>query len=300
MSDQPAPPVGGEAPPDALPPGLHVVATPIGNARDITLRALDVLRAADVLAAEDTRRLRQLMALHGIAVAGRPLVPYHDHNGAAQRPRLLDALGSGRTVAYASDAGTPLVADPGYQLVRAARDAGHPVHAVPGASAVLAALVTSGLPSDRFLFAGFLPAAAGARRTAVAELARVPATLVLFESPARVNRTFTDLCDILGDRQAALCRELTKRFEETRVGTLADIAAGLRTDPPRGEIVILIDRGETRATGADVDSALRAALATMRVRDAADAVSRMLGLPRGEVYRAALRLSSGGKEGDTE
>jgi len=300
MPDPRDPPDGGDVPPGALPPGLHVVATPIGNARDITLRALDVLRAADVLAAEDTRRLRQLMGLHGIPVAGRPLVPYHDHNGAAQRPRLLAALAAGRTVAYASDAGTPLVADPGYQLVRAARDAGHRVHAVPGASAVLAALVTSGLPSDRFLFAGFLPPATGPRRATIAELARVPATLVLFESPARVNRTFTDLCDILGDRNAALCRELTKRFEETRVGTLSDIAEGLRTDPPRGEIVILIDRGVTRATSADLDSALRTALATMRVRDASDAVSAMLGLPRGEVYRAALRLSSGGAGRDAE
>jgi 16S rRNA (cytidine1402-2'-O)-methyltransferase len=165
---------------------------------------------------------------------------------------------------------------------------------------VLAALVTSGLPSDRFLFAGFLPPASAARRAAIAELARVPATLVLFESPARVNQTFTDLCDILGDRQAALCRELTKRFEETRMGTLSEIAAGLCTDPPRGEIVILVDRGDTRATSADLDTALRTALATMRVRDAADAVSRMLGLPRGEVYRAALRLSSGGDPGAPE
>lgn len=293
MSETPDPSPGGDAQSKALPPGLHIVATPIGNARDITLRALDVLRDADVLAAEDTRRLRQLMGLHGIPVASRPLVPYHDHNGAAQRPKLIAALGAGRTVAYASDAGTPLVADPGYQLVRAAREAGHVVHAVPGASAVLAALVTSGLPSDRFLFAGFLPPASAARRAAIAELSRVPATLVLFESPARVNQTFTDLCDILGDRQAALCRELTKRFEETRVGTLTDIAAGLRTDPPRGEIVILIDRGDTRATEADLDAALRSALATMRVRDAADTVSRMLGLPRAVVYRAALRLASG-------
>ncbi|MCU0908662.1 MAG: 16S rRNA (cytidine(1402)-2'-O)-methyltransferase [Rhodobacteraceae bacterium] len=293
MSD-PRPPPDAASPGGgrALAPGLHVVATPIGNARDITLRALDVLRDADVLAAEDTRRLRQLLGLHGIAVGGRPLLPYHDHNGAAQRPKLIAAMAAGRTVAYASDAGTPLVADPGYQLVRAAREAGHAVHAVPGASAVLAALVTSGLPSDRFLFAGFLPPASAARRAAIAELARVPATLVLFESPARVNQTFTDLCDILGGRPAALCRELTKRFEETRVGTLTDIAAGLRSDPPRGEIVILVDRGDTRASGADLDAALRSALATMRVRDAADAVSRMLGLPRGEVYRAALRLSS--------
>jgi 16S rRNA (cytidine1402-2'-O)-methyltransferase len=292
MPDMPDPPTGGDALPKPLPAGLHVVATPIGNARDITLRALDVLRGADVLAAEDTRRLRQLMALHGIPVAGRPLVPYHDHNGAAQRPKLVAALGEGRTVAYASDAGTPLVADPGYQLVRAVREAGHAVHAVPGPSAVLAALVTSGLPSDRFLFAGFLPPASAARRAVIAELSRVPATLVLFESPARVNQTFTDLCDILGDRQAALCRELTKRFEETRVGTLTAIAAGLLADPPRGEIVLLIDRGDTRASEADLDAALRSALATMRVRDAADAVSRMLGLPRAEVYRAALRLSS--------
>ncbi len=271
-----------------LEPALHIVSTPIGNARDITLRALDVLRDADVLAAEDTRRLRQLMTIHGIALNRRPLLPYHDHNGAAQRPHLLNALAEGRSVAYASDAGTPLVADPGYQLVLAAREAGHRVVAVPGASAVLAALASSGLPTDRFLFAGFLPSTDAARRTAITDLARVPATLVLFESPARVKETFMALCDILGDRRAALCRELTKRFEETRHGTLAQIAAGLADRPARGEIVILIDRSHDTASATDLDAALDSALATMRVRDAADVVSRAFGLPRREVYRAAL------------
>jgi 16S rRNA (cytidine1402-2'-O)-methyltransferase len=270
---------------------LHIVSTPIGNARDITLRAIDVLRNADVLAAEDTRRLRQLMAIHDIPLNRRPLLPYHDHNGAEQRPRILAALAEGRSVAFVSDAGTPLVADPGYQLVRAARDAGHRVVAVPGASAVLAALAGSGLPTDRFLFAGFLPPTDAARRAAIMDLARIPATLVFFESPARVNETFMALCDILGDRSAALCRELTKRFEETRLGTLSQIAAGLEAEPARGEIVILIDRSHDSASTADLEAALDHALVSIRVRDAADAVSQALGLPRREVYQAALRRS---------
>jgi 16S rRNA (cytidine1402-2'-O)-methyltransferase len=279
-----------------LDPALHIVSTPIGNARDITLRALDVLRDADVLAAEDTRRLRQLMTIHGIALGRRPLLPYHDHNGAEQRPRLLAALAEGKSVAYASDAGTPLVADPGYQLVRAAREAGHRVVAVPGASAVLAALASSGLPTDRFLFAGFLPPTDSARRAVLAELAGVPATLVFFESPGRVNETFTALCEVLGDRTAALCRELTKRFEETRLGTLSEISAGLAARPARGEIVILIDRARDAASTADLEAALDSALATMRVRDAADMVSRALGLPRRSVYQAALRRAKDGGE----
>ena len=177
----------------ALPPGLYFVATPIGAARDVTLRALDILAAADVLAAEDTRTLRRLMEIHGVALSGRPLVSYHDHNGAARRPQLLAALAAGQSVAYCSDAGTPLVADPGYRLVRGAADAGHPVHAVPGPSAVLAALSVAGLPTDRFLFAGFPPAQAGARRRWIDEIGAVPATVVLYESGRRVAGLLTDL-----------------------------------------------------------------------------------------------------------
>ena len=181
-----------------LEPGLHLIATPIGTARDITLRALDILASADVLAAEDTRSLRHLMEIHGVALGGRPLLAYHDHNGAAMRPRILSALAQGKSVVYASEAGTPLVADPGYQLARAVVADGHVLRAAPGPSAVLAALAVSGLPSDRFLFAGFPPAAGGARATFLAELAGVPATIILFESPRRVSRTLIELAQSFG------------------------------------------------------------------------------------------------------
>lgn len=224
-------------------PGLHLVATPIGAARDITLRALDVLAGAEVLAAEDTRRLRQLLRLHGIDPAGRQIIAYHDHNGARVRPRLVAALEAGRSVAYASDAGTPLVADPGYRLVRAAVDVGVRVMTAPGPSAVLAALAVAGLPSDRFLFAGFVPAQAAARQRFLREVTAVPATLVMFETPHRINRTFADLLQICEpDREVALCRELTKRFEEVRRGPLGRIAQDCAARPPRGEIVLVLDR----------------------------------------------------------
>lgn len=227
----------------AIEPGLHLVATPIGAARDITLRALDVLAGAEVLAAEDTRRLRQLLRLHGIDPAGRQIIAYHDHNGARVRPRLVAALEAGRSVAYASDAGTPLVADPGYRLVRAAIDAGVRVMTAPGPSAALAALAVAGLPSDRFLFAGFVPAQAAARQRFLREVTAVPATLVMFETPHRINRTFADLLQICEpEREVALCRELTKRFEEVRRGPLGRIAQECVARPPRGEIVLVLDR----------------------------------------------------------
>ncbi len=275
-------------------PGLHLVATPIGNARDITLRALDILRAADVLAAEDTRTLRRLMEIHGIALNRRFLVAYHDHNGERARPRLLAALGEGKSVAYASEAGTPLVADPGYALARAAAAAGHPVTTAPGPSAALAALSLSGLPSDRFLFAGFLPPSSSARIAALKELARVPATLVIFEAPQRVAATVADMAEVLGDRAAALCRELTKRFEEVRRGSLADLASGIAVDPPRGEIVLVVDRDRRQAAAEDVETALREALRTMSVKDAAKVVSEAVGAPRREVYQMALGLGRDG------
>jgi 16S rRNA (cytidine1402-2'-O)-methyltransferase len=289
-------------PPSALPAGLHLVAVPIGAARDITLRALDVLATAEVLAAEDTRSLRHLMELHGIPLAGRPLLAYHDHNGPAARPKLLAHLAAGRSVAFAPEAGSPLVADPGYQLVRAALAAGHAVHAVPGASALLAALAVSGLPSDRFLFAGFLPAAPGARRAALAALAGVPATLVLFESPKRIHRLLGELVQILGGaREAALCRELTKRFEQVLRGPLSDLAAALAGTEVRGEIVVLVDRGgpQVPPDGA-LDAALAAALREGSVRSAAEAVAARLGLPRREVYRRALALAAGHGAGGGE
>ncbi|HLS18250.1 MAG TPA: 16S rRNA (cytidine(1402)-2'-O)-methyltransferase, partial [Paracoccaceae bacterium] len=212
------------APP--LAPGLYLVATPIGNAGDITLRALEVLARADVLACEDTRRTRQLMAIHGIGVEGRPIISYHDRNGAARRPQIMRFLEQGMSVAYASDAGTPLVSDPGFRLVEAAHEGGHEVHAVPGASAVLAALSVAGLPSDRFMFIGFLPPRQGARRRVLQELASVPATLIAFEAPHRAPAALADMAEVLGaDRSGAMARELTKKFEEVRRGTLGTLAA---------------------------------------------------------------------------
>ena len=275
-----------------LSPGLYLVATPIGNAEDITLRALRILREADVLAAEDTRTLRRLMDIHGVPVAGRPMRAYHDHNGAEVRPRLMAMLAEGKSVAYASDAGTPLIADPGYRLAAEAGVAGVPITTAPGASAVLAALGIAGLPTDRFLFAGFLPPKRAARLTALAELAAVPATLVFFESPRRLRAALADMAEVLGDRPAAVCRELTKKFEEARRGTLASLAETYSDDPPKGEVVVVI--GPPSETGGDagqLDELLIRALAESSVRDAAALVAEALSLPRKQVYARALELS---------
>jgi 16S rRNA (cytidine1402-2'-O)-methyltransferase len=221
----------GAVPAARLAGGLYLVATPIGSARDVTLRALDILGAADLLAAEDTRTARRLLDIHGVRRDPRTILPYHDHNGAAQRPRLLAALAEGRSVALVSEAGTPLIADPGYRLAAEAAAAGHPVTAAPGASALLAALAVAGLPTDRFLFAGFPPPREAARRRALAELAEVPATLVFFEAPHRLADALPAMAETLGaERPAAVCRELTKRFEEVRRGALGALAS---TTPPR-------------------------------------------------------------------
>jgi 16S rRNA (cytidine1402-2'-O)-methyltransferase len=285
------PPEASNATP-SLAPGLYLVATPIGAARDVTLRALDVLATADVLAAEDTRQARKLLDIHGIRRAARGIVPYHDHNGAVQRPRLLAALAEGRSVALVSDAGTPLVADPGYRLATEAIAAGHAVHAVPGASALLAALAVAGLPTDRFLFAGFPPPKAGERRRFLADLATIPATLVLFEAPGRTAQTLVTCHEVLGDREAALCRELTKRFEEVRRGRLGALAEEAGRTPPRGEVVLVIDRAAAAlADEAQVARLLTEALGTMSVKDAAAHVADTLSLPRRQVYQSALALA---------
>ncbi|MEC9225659.1 MAG: 16S rRNA (cytidine(1402)-2'-O)-methyltransferase, partial [Pseudomonadota bacterium] len=219
---------------------LTIVATPIGNLGDFTPRAAATLAGADVIACEDTRTTRKLLRLTGTASTAR-MVPYHDHNGAEMRPWLLEQLEAGRKVALVSDAGTPLVSDPGYKLVAACRDAGITVVAVPGASAVLAALTVSGLPSDRFMFAGFLPAAEGARRLQITELAELTATTIWFETPARIARSLTDMADILGPRDAVIARELTKLHEEILRGTLDELAARLASGPAlKGEIVLLV------------------------------------------------------------
>lgn len=279
--------------PRPLQGGLYFVSTPIGAARDITLRALDILATADVLAAEDTRTLRHLMDIHGVALGDRHVVAYHDHNGDSVRPRLVRELQAGKSVAYASEAGTPLVADPGYQLARSAIAAGYPVLAAPGASAVLTALTVAGLPSDRFLFLGFPPAAAGARARMLTEVRNIQATLVFYESPKRVSRLLMELAQTLGnDRKAAVCRELTKRFEEVSRGTLAELAVAFDGKTVKGEIVVLVDRADAPvATEEVVEMALLDRLQTQTVKDAAAAVATQTGLAKRDVYQIALRLT---------
>jgi 16S rRNA (cytidine1402-2'-O)-methyltransferase len=284
----------------ALTRGLHFVATPIGTARDITLRALDTLRAADVIASEDTRTTRRLLEIHGIPLGRRPLLAYHDHNGAQMRPKILKLLQDGARVAYVSDAGTPLVADPGYQLARAAIEAGIPVTAAPGPSAALVALTLSGLPSDRFLFAGFPPTQVTARRNWIAELDAARATVIVFESPKRVHRLLGELCDVLGeDRPAALCRELTKRFEDVRRGSLATLRDGCAAVPPKGECVLVLDRAAVARPSEDsVRAMLKTELARDSVKAAVARVVETTGLPRREVYQLALRLKEDDEDGD--
>src|SRR6266700_2577975 len=275
----------------ALAGGLHVVSTPIGNLRDITLRALEVLAAADLIACEDTRVTRKLLDRYGITT---PLAPYHDHNAVEARPKLLARIADGAAIALVSDAGTPLVSDPGYKLVREARAAGASVTALPGASAVLAGLTLSGLPTDRFLFEGFLPAKEGARRTRINELKRVPATLVLFETGARIAAALADLAAELGPRQAAICRELTKLYEEVRRGELGMLArAAAQAEEPRGEIVIVVAPPDRQAEvgAADLDALLRQALDRLSVKEAVAEIAAVTGASRREVYQRALALA---------
>lgn len=274
--------------------GLYFVATPIGSARDITLRGLDILASCDVIAAEDTRTLRHLMEIHGVALNGRAVLPYHDHNGAEMRPKIMSLLGEGKSVAYASEAGTPLVADPGFALGRAAIADGHMVTTAPGASASLAALTVSGLPSDRFLFAGFPPSKSGERRKFLQDLDQTQATLILYESPKRIHKLLNEMAEIWSqDRQIALCRELTKKFEEVIRGSLADVIAAIEDRALKGEIVLVIDRAEKQAADeATVIAALRARLKTARLKEAAAQVATELGLPKRDVYQLGLSLDA--------
>jgi 16S rRNA (cytidine1402-2'-O)-methyltransferase len=286
------------APP--LEPGLYLVATPIGNLRDMSLRALEILAAADLIACEDTRVTRKLTGHYAIATQ---LTPYHDHNAATALPKLIARLADAARIALVSDAGTPLVSDPGYRLVRAAQAAGCPVTAAPGASAALAALTVAGLPTDRFFFEGFLPAKEAARRTRIAALAPIPATLVLFETGPRLAGALADLAAGLGDRAAAVCRELTKLHEEVRRGTLAALARDYAALPaPRGEIVLVVaPPADPEPAGADeVDRMLRDALARLSVKDAVEEVAGLSGRPRREVYRRALALKGGNRDGAAE
>ncbi len=278
-----------------LAPGLYFVATPIGTARDITLRALDILASADLIAAEDTRSLRRLMDIHGVPLEGRRVLSYHDHSGTGTRERLLAALRDGQSVAYASEAGMPLIADPGYDLGRAAAGAGYMVTTAPGASAVLTALTLAGLPTDAFFFGGFLPNTTTARKARLEVLRGVPGTLVFYESPKRVAACLADMALILGaERPAALCRELTKKFEEIRRATLGELATGLADAPVKGEIVLVVDRMRSVIiSDIEIEQDLKTALASHSLKDAADLVSKTHGLARRKVYQMALKL---GKE----
>jgi 16S rRNA (cytidine1402-2'-O)-methyltransferase len=279
-------------------PGLHIVSTPIGNLGDITVRALTTLAAADLIACEDTRVTRKLLDRYAIAT---PLAPYHDHNAATARPKLLQKLAEGASIALVSDAGTPLISDPGYKLVRAAQEAGHAVTAIPGASSTLAALTVSGLPTDQFFFAGFLPSKQAARRARIAELARLPATLIVFETGPRLAETLADLATGLGECEAAVCRELTKLHEEVRRGPLATLARESPEQETRGEFVLVIapPAATVQPSEDDADALLRAALARTSLKDAVSEVAVATGLPRRTLYQRALALAEEKKrEGD--
>jgi 16S rRNA (cytidine1402-2'-O)-methyltransferase len=280
------PPALDDAP---LASGLYVVATPIGNLRDITLRALDVLAQADLVLAEDTRVSSKLLQAFGLSAK---LERCDEHGEARATPRALQVMADGGRVALVSDAGTPLVSDPGYRVVREAAQAGFPVIPIPGASALLAGLAASGLPTDRFLFVGFPPPKSAARKTFLAEIAGVRATLVFFEGGSRLADSLADMAEVLGGtREAVVCRELTKLYETIVRGPLSQLAVDPQFEAPRGELVVLVGPGrEVEATAADADAALAEALARLKPADAAAEVAKALGLPRRELYRRALEL----------
>ena len=285
MSRHPPPPALSENP---LDPGLYIVATPIGNLRDITLRALDVLSAADLVLAEDTRVAAKLLTAYGLS---KKLERYDEHTAERGGLKALAVLAEGGRVALVSDAGTPLVSDPGFRIVREAVAQGSAVYPIPGASALLAGLSVAGLPTDRFMFAGFAPPKSAARRTFFEELAGIRTTLVFFESGPRLASSLADMAAVFGPREAAVARELTKLYETVIRGTLPELAADPRCDTPKGEIVILVGPGrEEAATAADADTALADALTRLRPAEAASEVAKALGLPRRDLYRRAMEL----------
>jgi 16S rRNA (cytidine1402-2'-O)-methyltransferase len=276
----------------SLASGLYVVATPIGHLGDVTLRALATLNSADLVLCEDTRVTRKLLDRYDLAPR---LLAYHEHNAASVRPKILAELKAGRAVALVSDAGTPLISDPGYKLVAEALDAGFRVYPVPGASALLAALVSAGLPTDRFFFEGFLPAKAGQRKNRIAELKTIPSTLLFYETGPRLAESLRDLADVLGARMAAVCRELTKAFEETRRGTLGDLASHYEASgAPKGEIVIVVsppDPATTNVSAEELDEKLLRALKRGSLKDAVAEVTEQTGMKRREIYARALALT---------
>lgn len=277
---------------EKLGPGLYIVATPIGNLADLSPRAADILSRADVIAVEDSRVTAGLLRHIGVK---RTMIPYHDHNAEGMRPGLIARM-AGEAVALVSDAGTPLISDPGYKLVRDARAAGHSVVTIPGPCAAVAALTLAGLPTDRFLFAGFLPPKAHARAEAIAEIAAIRATLVLYESGPRLSATLSALAEGLGDRDAGVAREITKRFEECVTGTLSVLAARYADAPPKGEIVIVVapPGPPAPATVEDGDAALREALTRLPVSKAAGEVAKALGLDRKALYARAMAIKDEG------
>lgn len=278
-------------------PGLYLVATPIGNLGDITLRALETLAGVDIIACEDTRITRRLLERFSINV---PLKQYHEHNAEQARPKILEALAKGSSIALVSDAGTPLISDPGFKLVREVSAAGFPVIAVPGPSSVLTALSVAALPTDRFLFEGFLPSKQNARRTRITELARIDATLVMFESGARVQDSLQDLASIMGARDAAICRELTKLHEEVRRAPLNELAAISDTLETRGEFVLMIapPAADAGMDDAALDNLLRTAMANGSVKDAVAQAVDASGRAKRDVYARALELSKDMRSGD--
>ncbi len=278
-------------PQQVLAPGLYVTATPIGNAADITLRALTVLRDCDAIVAEDTRVTSRLLSIYGIS---RPLLIYNDHNAALMRPALLQRLRDGQVLALVSDAGTPLVSDPGHKLVKEALLHGLPVHPVPGASALLAALIASGLPSDRFCFAGFLPVKASERLSALENLSAIRATLILFESAKRLAHSLAAMAEVMGTREAAVCRELTKLHEEVRRGPLEALARHYAAVPARGEVTVVVapPSSSEAPARASLDALLSQALAFMPVRAAANLLAQATGASKREVYARALALKA--------
>jgi 16S rRNA (cytidine1402-2'-O)-methyltransferase len=276
--------------------GLHLVATPIGNLGDITVRALETLAGVDAIACEDTRITRRLTERYGITA---PLTPYHEHNAAVARPKILHRLGQGASVALVSDAGTPLISDPGFKLVREACAAGLSVFALPGPSSVLAALTVAALPTDRFFFEGFLPHKETARRARIAELARIDATLVMFESGNRIEDSLRDLAELMGARDAAVCRELTKLHEEVRRAPLPELARSAGALETRGEFVVAIGPPAATAglmTEAELDEVLRSALKRESLKDAVAHAVELSGRPRREIYARALELARQGAE----
>ena len=272
-------------------PGLHLVATPIGNLGDITLRALETLAGVDIIACEDTRITRRLTERYAITAL---LKPYHEHNAALARPKILEKLAQGASIALVSDAGTPLISDPGFKLVREVCAAGHAVIALPGPSSVLSALAVAALPTDRFFFEGFLPSKQTARRARLSELSRIDATLVMFESGNRVQDTLADLAEIMGARDAAICREMTKLHEEIKRGPVAELARTAGTLETRGEFVLVIGPPVADSkimTGHDLDDLLRASLQRDSVKDAVAHAVELSGRPRREIYARALELA---------